>query len=172
MIQIITTTAKAGTLLLIIAVVMTTGCQQKPDPSLKLKPIVDKYIEVWNGGDPGGLDAIIDPHFVRHINLLPENQGLAGAKEVISGFRTAYPDLKFTIADEVYSENKCAARWVFTGTNTGPGQMPPTGKPVKSWGVSTYHFANGRITEEWVAYDSQSLFEQLGYTMMPPSGSK
>jgi hypothetical protein len=52
----------------------------------------------------------------------------------MSGFRTAYPDLKIVLSDEVYSENKAAALWTFTGTNTGPGEMPPTGKSVKIWG--------------------------------------
>ena len=170
--QLIQTILKAGSLLLMIAVVMTTGCQQKPDTAQQLKPIVDKYVEVWNSGNLQELDAIIDPNFVRRVNQIPDVHGIDGLKKVISGFRTAYPDLKLVIEDWIYSENKSSGRWIFTGTNTGPGEMSPTGKPVKVWGISTVHVTNGKITEEWVAYDNQSLMEQLGGTMTPPSGSK
>jgi steroid delta-isomerase-like uncharacterized protein len=170
--QLIQTILKAGSLLLMIAVIMTTGCQPKPVGSQQLKSIADKYVEVWNNGNLEALDAILDPHYVRRVNLIPDVEGVDGIKKVISGFRTAYPDLKLVLEDEVYSENKAAARWSFTGTNTGPGEMPPTGKSVKVWGVSILHFANGKLTGEWVAYDNKSFMEQLGYTMTPPSGSK
>ena len=162
-------------ILLINALILTSvfiagSQQQKTDFSQKLKPLADKYVEVWNTGNLEELDRIFDPQFVRRANLLPDVNGVDGLKKLMSGFRTAYPDLKIVLSDEVYSENKAAARWTFTGTNTGPGEMPPTGKSVKIWGISILHFANGKITEEIVAYDNQSFMEQLGYTMTPPSG--
>ena len=158
---------------LIAAFVFLAGCQQQPpDASQKLKPLVDKWVEIWNTGNLDELDAIIGPHFVRHVDLSPDVNGLDGIKKAISGLRSAYPDLKLVVDDEIYAENKFAARWILTGTNTGPGEMPPTGKPVKIWGFGVLHFADGKIAEEWVAYDNQSLMEQLGYTMMLPKGGK
>jgi steroid delta-isomerase-like uncharacterized protein len=158
---------------LITAFVFLAGCQQQPpDASQKLKPLVDKYVEVWNTGNLDELDAIVGPHYVRHANLAPDVDGVDGLKKVISGFRTAYPDLKLTSDEEIYAENKATLRWTLTGTNTGPGEMPPTGKSIKLWGLGTAHFADGKIAEEWAAYDNQSLMEQLGYTMMPPKGGK
>ncbi len=154
----------------LITFVFIAGCQQqKPDASQELKPIGDKYVEVWNNGNYDELDAIFDPGFVRIVNQIPDVQGVDGLKEVISGFRTSFPDLKLTIDNEIYAENSVAVRWAFSGTNTGPGEMPPTGKSVSAWGISILHFANGKITEEIVAYDNQSFMEQLGYTMTPPS---
>jgi predicted ester cyclase len=129
-------------------------------------------VDVWNGGNPDQLDAIMDPHVVRRVNFLPDVEGVEEVKKVVSEFRTAYPDLKIVMDDGVYSENASSGRWTLTGTNTGPGAMPPTRKAVKIWGITILHYANGRITEEWVGYDSQSLMEQLGYTITRPSGSK
>jgi steroid delta-isomerase-like uncharacterized protein len=166
------TALKAASLLFLIALVITAGCQQKPDPAQQLKPLVDKYVDVWNGGNLDQLDAIFAPNFVRHVNFLPDVQGAAGVKKVVSEFRAAYPDLKLVVDDGVYTENASAGRWILTGTNTGAGAMPPTGKSVKIWGIAIHHYANGKITEEWVGYDSQSMMEQLGYTMTPPSASK
>lgn len=170
--QLIPTMLKAGSLFLMMAVVMTTGCQQKPDPSQKLKPLVDKYVDVWNGGSPGGLDAILASTFAYHSNQSPDVNGIEGLQKVILGFRTAYPDLKIVVEDAVYAENACAARWTLTGTNTGSGEMAPTGKSVKLWGISILHFSDGKITDEWLGFDNQSFMEQLGYTLTPPSASK
>jgi predicted ester cyclase len=170
--QLMQTNLKVGSLFLMMVVLMSSGCQQQPDASKTLKPLAAKYVGVWNSGNMKDLDAIIDPHFVRHVNLQPDVEGVDGIKKVISGFRTAYPDLNIVLNDELYSENKSAGRWTLTGTNTGPGQMSPTGKSVKLWGTSLLHYANGKLTEEWVGFDNQSLMEQLGYAMTLPSETK
>jgi predicted ester cyclase len=163
---------KAGSLFLLMVLFSIPGCQKPPDPSKISKPLVDKYVEVWNGADPKILDSILDPHFVRHVNLTPDVEGVDGMKRVISGFRTAYPDLKIALNDEIYSENKSVGRWTLMGTNTGAGEMPPTGKSVMVWGLSVLHYANGKIKEEWVGFDNQALMGQLGYTMTPQSESR
>jgi steroid delta-isomerase-like uncharacterized protein len=170
--RLIQTILKSSLLFFVIALVFTNGCQQQKDYSTELKPLADKYVEVWNTGNLDVLDGIFDPQFVRRANLLPDVDSVEGLKELMSGFRTAYPDLKIVLSDEVYSENKAAALWTFTGTNTGPGEMPPTGKAVKFWGESILHLANGKVTREIVAYNNQALMEQLGFTMMPSKGSK
>ena len=52
---------KTGSPFLLVAFILTSGCQQqKPDPSQELKPIVDKYEEIWNNGNLDDLDAIMD----------------------------------------------------------------------------------------------------------------
>jgi steroid delta-isomerase-like uncharacterized protein len=155
---------------LILALIVYSGCQQqKPDPSQELKPIADKYVEVWNNGNVGELDAIMDSNYIYHANNMPPVKGIDGMKKVLTSFRTAYPDLKLVLEDEIYSENGMAGRWHITGTNTGAGEIPPTGKSVDFWGIAMIHTANGKLKEEWTAYDNQSLMEQLGYTMTPPS---
>ena len=162
-----------STCALTITIIFFTGCQQpKPDPSQELKPVVDKFVEVWNNGNFEEIDAIIDPTFVRTVNQMPEVKGIDGIKKVITDLRTSYPNLKLSIDNEIYSENSLAYRWVWAGTNTGPGEMPPTGKSINNWGLTILHFANGKITRQIVAYNNQALMEQLGYTMMPMTKEK
>jgi len=149
------------------------GCQQqKTAPSEQLKPITDKYIDVWNGGDASELDAIIDSNFIYHSNKLPEVNGIDGIKKEIAETRTMFPDLKLVLEERIFSENKIATRWHLTGTNTGAGEMPPTGKPIDIWGNAIIHIENGKLTEEWNAYDRLSVMEQLGFTLVPPSEKK
>lgn len=153
--------------------VFITGCQQqKSDPSMEMKSIVDKLEDAWNGRNIDALDEIFAPDFVRIVNNQPEANGVEGYKKAIEDFRTAYPDLKLTLDNTIYAETGGATRWVLTGTNTGPGQMPPTGKSVNIWGLSIVQITNGKITKEIVAYDNQDLMEQLGYVMAPASMSE
>lgn len=169
--QLINTSFKSGILFLIIVTIITTGCRQQKDYSNELKPIVDKYVEVWNTGKVDELDAVMGSDFVRHAGQTSAD-GLDKIKEVIKGIRTAFPDLHLVLTDEIFSENRFAAHFSFTATNTGPGQFPQTGKSVEVWGVVIAHFANGKLSEEWVGYDNQSFMEQLGFTIMPPSTEK
>lgn len=168
--QLIQTILKTGPLFLLMALMVFTGCQQqKPDPSQELKPILDKGVAIWNNGNLDEVSEVWDESVVRSVNQLPDVKGVDGMKKVISGFRTAYPDAKLTADEEIYAENKVTLRWTFMGTNTGQGEMPPTGKKIKIWGITILHFANGKITREIVAYNNQALMEQLGFSMMPPN---
>lgn len=164
---------KTSSLFFLIAIIFSSGCQQqKPDASEELKPLADKFVEVWNNGNYDELEALLDPGFVRSVNQIPDVEGVDGMKKVMSGFRTSFPDLRLTISNEIYAENSAAVRWAFTGTNTGQGEMPPTGKSVSAWGISILHFANGKLTNEMVAYDNLSFMEQLGFTMTPASDTQ
>jgi len=153
----------------LIILVFIAGCQQQTDYSKELKPLFDKYYEVWETGNLDELDAIVDPNFVRHSDAGTSVEGLENLKKMISGFRTAFPDLKVVSNEEIYTENKFAGRWTFTGTNTGPGEMPPSGKSVTMWGINIIHFENGKIVEEWDAFDNLPMMEQLGFMITPPS---
>ena len=146
--------------------------ETQPDYSKELKPLVDKYNEVWQTGNVDELDAIMDENFIRHSDPLTSAEGLYNLKKVINEFKTAYPDVKIVSEEEIYSENRHAGRWSVTATNTGPGAMPPTGKSVKYWGNTIIHFKNGKMVEEWDASNTQQLLEQLGFTMMPPAAEK
>jgi predicted ester cyclase len=163
---------KVNSLILVIVVVFAAGCQQPIDYSKELKPLTDKYNQAWQTGVVEGLDAIFDPNFVRHADKGSSADGLENLKKVIKGFKTAYPDLKLVFSEEFYGKNQYAGHWSFTGTNTGPGEFPPTGKSISMWGVNIIHFKDGKIVEEWDGFDNVPVLEQLGFTTTPPAGEK
>ncbi len=155
--------------LFLMAVAVTTiGCQQRQNPSHQLKPVVDKYIEIWRTGNVDELDSIVDPKFVRHSDVASSVEGIDQLKKLIKDFRNAYPDLQFDSKDEIYSENKFAGRWTFAGTNTGKSAVPAGGNAVRLWGINILHFENGKITEEWDGFDNVPFLAQRGYTIAPP----
>ena len=143
---------------------------EKPDASIELKPLAEKYVEAWNTGNVDILDAFVAKDYERKMSPASRSsaKGLEGLKQVIMGIRTAYPDFHVTILEEIYLENKVITRYKFSGTNTGPGTMPPTGKKYTGTGISISNFKNGKAIEEWAEVDNLNTMLQLGYTLTPP----
>ena len=46
--------------------------------------------------------------------------------------------------------------------------MPPTGKNVQFSGVSVVHMVDGKAVEIWDFYSVLDMYQQLGFTLMPP----
>jgi predicted ester cyclase len=80
---------------------------------------------------------------------------------------TAFPDGKLQFGDQVLADDAAATEVVFTGTHTGPlampaGEIPPTGRAVRTTTVSMLRFRNGMIISERVIGDELELVRQLG----------
>jgi predicted ester cyclase len=69
-----------------------------------------------------------------------------------------------------YMENVGVTLWTLEGTNTGEGSTPPTGKEASISGFTFIRFADGKISEEHVRYDTASMYQQLGFSIVPPEG--
>jgi predicted ester cyclase len=157
---------------LFVSAGLLMGCQP-PDPvreaTAKLKPVVDIYVRAWNTGNLNTLDAVCVPHVVRYDRMTEAYRGLDSLKRHITLIRAMYPDFKVTTEEELYVGNHAVVHWTITGTNTGPGIFPPTGKSFKVSGLSLSRFVDGKLAEERAAYDWLSMLEQLGFKVTPPS---
>jgi len=157
------------TLFLFILLLSFISCQRE-DPSTKLKPLVDKYVEIWNTGNTEGIEEIIHPDFeLRMTPKFEPEKGIEKFKESVKKWRTIYPDFHITIHEVVYDVDKAAARWTITATHTGEGWGPPTGKQVEVMGISIIHFKDGKVKDEWIAGNNLYWMQQLGYKLVPPS---
>jgi len=130
---------------------------------------INTFIEVWCDGDYDKLDAVVAENFQRISPMESSDaEGLDGIKQVMETLRTAYPDAR-VVADKVDAYTGGAVvHWTFSGTNTGPGDQPPTGQAVKLQGLTTIAMEDGKIAEEYVRFDVLSWMEQLGYTLQAP----
>ena len=53
--------------------------------------------------------------------------------------------------------------WTGTGTNTGQGNgLLATGKKVEMRGITVWRIVDGKIREEWSAFDKLRMMQQLG----------
>jgi steroid delta-isomerase-like uncharacterized protein len=89
--------------------------------------------------------------------------GREGLKERVRLFRTAFPDIAFTVEEMLAEDEAVAARYVFRGTHLGPfGDVPATGRPMCVTGILVAHFRSGAISEAFSAFDSGDMMRQLG----------
>ena len=137
------------------------------------KAVVRRWFdEVISNGNLSTVDLICmecHPGFVV-LNGIVENPptGLEGVKELIKMFRTAFPDLRFEIEDQIAEGNKVVSRLNVHGTHQGDFQgIPPSGKHISVSGVSIWELADGKLLQERVNWDALGLMQQLGVI---PSG--
>ena len=92
-----------------------------------------------------------------------EVHGLDGLRHAVTAWRSAFPDLRFTLEALLVEGDNVVARWTCRGTHHGMFRgMAPTGKRVTFTGMTLYRMAQGKIAEEWTVEDGVSLYQQLG----------
>ena len=127
-------------------------------------------VELWGEGRLKVADELYAPDYVDHVGRGPEAQrvvGPAGIKQAITLFRTAFPDLRYTVEAQVAEGDLVLSRFSATGTQTGPFLgAPRSGKSVSYTGMDLNRIVRGKIVESWVNYDALALLQQLG--LVPP----
>ena len=88
---------------------------------------------------------------------------------LITAYRNAFPDMHFTIDEQVAKENTVVTRWTAQkGTHNGElAGMPATGKPATVVGVGVDRIENGKIVESWGIFDQFGMLQQLGVIPAP-----
>ena len=81
-------------------------------------------------------------------------KGIAEFRKLVASLRGAFPDLHFTLEDELAEGNKVATRWVMRGTQ-GARKMDVSGMDI-------FLIENGKIREIWVNMDSLAQAQQMG----------
>jgi steroid delta-isomerase-like uncharacterized protein len=119
--------------------------------------------EVWHQGDLSQVDELFAQDFVRHD---PGGRVLRGTnqnRQFIDSLRTAFPDVHYTVEDQIAEGDKVVVRYRFRGTHLGEFQgMPPTKKQVAYTGILIYRISHGKIVEQWTELDLLGFLRQLG----------
>ena len=131
-------------------------------------PVISEYEQKWvdglNSGNVSVADEVFQPDCVIHINGNPQRDlSLDNFKQMVTGMLTAFPDLHFTINDQITSGEKVSTRWTATGTNTGPfGETQATGRGIEIEGLIIDYVVNGRVAKRWELWDQMAMMQQLG----------
>ena len=128
------------------------------------KAIVRRFgDEVWNKGNLAAVEELVAPEFVGCGPGERVTRGPKELKRVVARMRAAFPDLHFTVEDEVAEGDRVATRWTGRGTHRGKWRgVAPTGKQVTFTGIAIRRIAGGKIVERWVNTDQLGLTIQLG----------
>ncbi len=134
------------------------------------KALVLRAIEqVWNRGDYDNLGELVASDIVIH-SATPggDIHGPEGIRQFYGALRAAFPDLRFTVEDQVAAGDRVVTRWTASGAHTGMFQgIPPTGKQVCLAGIDIDRFVNDKVVECWPIADELGLLQQLGVVPTP-----
>jgi steroid delta-isomerase-like uncharacterized protein len=118
--------------------------------------------EAYSRGDLSVVDEVAAKDLVIHAPS-QEIHGREGAKQYVTMMRTAFPDLHFTIEDQIAEGDMVVTRWTARGTHTGQFQsIPATGKQIRLMGTDIDRMTDGKVVECWAHVDELGLMQQLG----------
>ena len=129
------------------------------------KQIVKRFLnDLWSQGNLAVANEIIAANHVQHDPATPNfGKGPDGAKQIVTLYRSAFPDLHFTIDQIVDGEDFVTTRYTARGTHKAELRaIAATNKTVKVEGIFISRISRGKIAETWVVWDALGLMQQLG----------
>ena len=114
-------------------------------------------------GDLDVADEIYAPNYVGHNPLDPEDvRGPEGAKEQARMYRSAFPDVRLSIEEQVAEGDKVVTRWIGSGTHQGEMMgIAPTGNQIRIDGITISRIQDGKVVEDWELFNGLGLMQQL-----------
>jgi steroid delta-isomerase-like uncharacterized protein len=125
--------------------------------------------EIWNQGNLSTVDAIVSPDFTLEGPSFPDPlRGPNGLKGWVTTVRTAFPDVRFTVDEEVAEGDKIVNRWSARGTHLGPlMDIPPSGKAILLRGMTLFTVVGNKVSVEYAVEDMLGMLQQIGAVGAP-----
>jgi ketosteroid isomerase-like protein len=110
---------------------------------------------VCSTADPGRAAGVYSRRFLDHVNAR-DYRGHEGIRQSLALYQLLFRDgdLRITVEDQVAEGDRVVSRWVAQGHNRG--------RPLRLWGITISHIADGEIVEDWSASDYLDVMRQLG----------
>ena len=88
---------------------------------------------------------------------------------MLAGMRAAFPDMHWTVQEQIAEGDKVVSRFEWTGTHRGQFlSVEPTGRSVQVWGIVIDRLQDGKIKDTRILMDALSLMLQLGAIPLSP----
>jgi steroid delta-isomerase-like uncharacterized protein len=128
------------------------------------KALVRRWVEeAWNNKNLSVVEETWDPNWIDHSGPPGQASGPEGARQFVTQFSAAFPDVHITIEDMVAEGDTVVYRWTGRATHEGVFQgIPPTGRRVEVPGITIHRLQNGKIAETWGLVDTLGMLQQLG----------
>ncbi len=135
------------------------------------KALIRRYFqEVLSKGDIKVVDEVLAPDVVVQTPsyMAEPLRGREAVKQWFSDLRRAFPDLQFTLGEEVAEGDRVASSFRLTGTHRQDYMgLPATGRKISLTGVDLFRISSGKIAEVRIYYDTLGLMQQLGVVPAP-----
>ena len=127
------------------------------------KRVYSTFTEAIRTRNMNLLDQILTPNGIDHNPAPGQGPGIEGVKQTFAGFSIAFPDLEFTVEDQIAEGDRVVSRVKTQGTHKGEFMgIGPTGKRVTATGIDIVRIANGKIVERWGEFDNMAILQQIG----------
>ncbi len=124
------------------------------------------FEEVLSGGRFELAEQLYAKDFVNHG--IHRDATLEEDQAALKGWHQAFSDITIVPEKLIAEGDLVAIYWIARGTNTGTGNgLPATGKKGELAGITIWRIVDGKIREEWSAFDQLSMMQQLG--LLPPN---
>jgi steroid delta-isomerase-like uncharacterized protein len=149
-------TAVINCSLLFVTVTLASSLQEQNKALAKRA-----FEELLSGGRFELAEQLYAKDFVNHG--IHRDISLAEDQAALKGWHKAFPDVVIVPEKLIAEGDLVTIYWIARGTNTGTGNgLPATGKKVEQAGITIWRIVNGKIKEEWSAFDQLSMMQQLG----------
>jgi steroid delta-isomerase-like uncharacterized protein len=114
------------------------------------KAVVVRFLEeAFNRGNLAVIAELIAADLIYHTPDGGAVRGHQGARQLVTGMRTAFPDFEVTPQDVIAEGEKVVVRFTDRGTHQGEGMgLPPTGGQVMWTGIDIFRIADGKIAKD------------------------
>jgi len=142
--------------------------QQQHDLMQNNSSIVRDFVEeVLNRGNIDAAGQFFSENMVEQVPFPGQGPGLKGLTDVLRGIRAAFPDIHWSVEEQIAEGEKVVTRFEWAGTHQGEFLgVPATSRPVKVWGMVIDRFEGGKIQDTRIIMDTLGLMMQLG--VFPP----
>lgn len=127
------------------------------------KAIVLRFVDkVQCQHDLAAVDELFDADFVDHSSP-SKGRGPQSVRQFFTMMFAAFPDMHFTVRQQIAEGDKVLTHKTFHGTHRGPFMgIPATGKEVSVEVMDIFTVTDGRIAEHWTVSDMLGMLQQLG----------
>lgn len=128
------------------------------------KLLVRDFVErVINDRDLDAAGTYVAEDVVEQVPFPGQGPGLAGLKDVLRGLFAAFPDMHWTIDEQMAEADKVLTRFTWTGTHDGEFfGVPASGRTVSVWGMVIDRIERGRIKDTRILMDALGMMRQIG----------
>jgi len=135
------------------------------------KKFMNYFIEeVINNKNLNVANDLVAEDFIEQIPFPGQGPGREGLKFALQSMFTGFPDMTWTVQEQIAEGETVVTRFTWTGSHKGDFMgIPATNKTVEVWGVVIDVVRNGLFTESRIIMDTVSLLQQLGVMPQPPA---
>lgn len=125
-------------------------------------------LEMFNKGNLAVADEVFATDYVEHAVIPGFPTPLDGLKQFVMALRTVFPDVKYTIEEELAEGDKVVQLLRAHGTQRGALLgLPASGRQATWIEIHIARMTDGKLVEHWASVDQLGMLHQLGISALP-----